>query len=671
MAVSPTYPGVYIDELPSAVRTIIGVPTAVAAFVGPALRGSVDKAGHITSFADFERIYGGLSGTSLMSYAVFHYYLMGGAEAEIVRVASKTAPATVDLGNGVKLDVKPPGKEGNQVRARVDLPNAADPTVYSIVIHPGSGANEAIANIKAGADANAPESLQSKLAGSQHVELAEDAVTDQAPAASPAVAGGADPFADPPAGQPAPFIQASGGVDGAVWATLDLGGSVKLAAKYPGAWGSSLRARVDYDTRQADPTDGGELYNLTVRDMGTGAEETFRNIVASAASPHRLDKALDSSQLITPAKDTDLTKRPKANKSVPDGQDPFQPEPAAPAGGGGAAAPAGGGGAAAPAAPDPAQMRFTQAVGGTDGDPPGESDFAGSEKDKTGIYALLDTDIFNILCIPPIDRDAVWGGVLSQALQLCVRRRAMLIVDPPADWQTVDDAVAGARRSAKALPISGPDTANAVVYFPRITLLDANGQSATWPPCGAIAGVWARTDGQRNVAKAPAGIDASLNGVTGLAVRLTDLENGRLNPLGVNCLRTFPVVGSVVWGARTLRGADLLADQWKYLPVRRTALFIEESLYRGTQWVVFEPNDEPLWAAIRLNVGAFMNSLFRQGMFQGRTPQEAYLVKCDKDNNPQNDIDKGIVNILVGFLPLKPAEFVLIHIQQLAGQIQV
>ena len=165
MAVSPTYPGVYIDELPSAVRTIIGVPTAVAAFVGPALRGPVDKARHITSFADFERIYGGLSDTSLMSYAVFHYYLMGGAEAEIVRVASTTAPAVLDLGNGVKLNVKPPGKQGRQVRARVEHPNAADPTVYSIVIHPASGANETIADVKAGADANAPESLQSKLAG--------------------------------------------------------------------------------------------------------------------------------------------------------------------------------------------------------------------------------------------------------------------------------------------------------------------------------------------------------------------------------------------------------------------------------------------------------------------------------------------------------------------------
>ncbi len=140
--------------------------------------------------------------------------------------------------------------------------------------------------------------------------------------------------------------------------------------------------------------------------------------------------------------------------------------------------------------------------------------------------------------------------------------------------------------------------------------------------------------------------------------------------MGLNCLRSFPVAGNVVWGARTLVGADLLASEWKYLAVRRTALFLEESLYRGTQWVVFEPNDEPLWAQIRLNVGAFMQNLFRQGAFQGSSPRNAYLVKCDRETTTQNDINLGVVNIVVGFAPLKPAEFVVIRIQQLAGQVQ-
>jgi phage tail sheath protein FI len=188
-------------------------------------------------------------------------------------------------------------------------------------------------------------------------------------------------------------------------------------------------------------------------------------------------------------------------------------------------------------------------------------------------------------------------------------------------------------------------------------------------PCGAVAGVFARTDAQRGVWKAPAGLAATLAGVPKLSVRLTDPEIGELNPLGVNCLRVAPAAGPVAWGARTLDGDDRLASEWKYIPVRRLALFIEESLYRGTQWVVFEPNDEPLWAQIRLNVGAFMRNLFRQGAFQGASPREAYFVKCDKESTTQNDINLGIVNIVVGFAPLKPAEFVILKIQQIAGEI--
>ena len=212
---------------------------------------------------------------------------------------------------------------------------------------------------------------------------------------------------------------------------------------------------------------------------------------------------------------------------------------------------------------------------------------------------------------------------------------------------------------------------NAALYFPRIQEADSlsQGQIDTFAPCGMIAGIMARTDVQRGVWKAPAGIDASLNGIAGLQVKLTNAENGQLNPLGINCLRTFPVIGSVVWGARTLRGADQLADDYKYVPVRRLALFLEESLYRGTQWVVFEPNGEPLWSQIRLNVGAFMHNLFVQGAFEGQSPSDAYFVKCDKNTTTQNDIDLGIVNIIVGFAPLKPAEFVILQIQQIAGDI--
>jgi phage tail sheath protein FI len=159
-------------------------------------------------------------------------------------------------------------------------------------------------------------------------------------------------------------------------------------------------------------------------------------------------------------------------------------------------------------------------------------------------------------------------------------------------------------------------------------------------------------------------------GAPKLSVDLSDQENGLLNPQGVNALRVKPGPSRVVWGARTRAGDDDLASPWKYIPVRRLANFIEESLYRGIQWVVFEPNDEPLWAAIRLNVGAFMHTLFRQGAFQGATPRDAYFVKCDEHTTTQNDIDRGVVNIIVGFRPLKPAEFVVLKLQQITGPIE-
>lgn len=209
-------------------------------------------------------------------------------------------------------------------------------------------------------------------------------------------------------------------------------------------------------------------------------------------------------------------------------------------------------------------------------------------------------------------------------------------------------------------------------FFPRIKIPNPlkNNLVEEFVPCGAIAGVFARTDAERGVWKAPAGIEATLSGVHELSYTLTDDENGNLNKQGINCIRTFPFIGNVIWGARTAEGGDSLASEWKYIPVRRLALYIEESLFRGSKWVVFEPNDEPLWAQIRLNFGAFMHNLFKQGAFMGKTPREAYFVKCDRETTTQNDIDRGIVNIIVGFAPLKPAEFVIIKIQQIAGEIQ-
>jgi phage tail sheath protein FI len=249
----------------------------------------------------------------------------------------------------------------------------------------------------------------------------------------------------------------------------------------------------------------------------------------------------------------------------------------------------------------------------------------------------------------------------------CKTKRAVLIADCD------PDATLTGLQNGPDPALLGSDSNYGAIYFPWVNVGDPlkNGRIRPFPPSGFVAGIYARTDAERGVWKAPAGIDASLNGgVTGVKTGLTDPENGRLNPHAINCIRQFREYGTVVWGARTLQGDDDIGSEWKYIPVRRTALFIEESLYRGLKWVVFEPNDEPLWSQIRLNVGAFMHELFRQHAFQGAMPKDAYFVKCDGETTTQNDINRGIVNVLVGFAPLKPAEFVIITIQQIAGAIQ-
>ena len=301
------------------------------------------------------------------------------------------------------------------------------------------------------------------------------------------------------------------------------------------------------------------------------------------------------------------------------------------------------------------------AVPGDDGTPPDANGLKGSRNSKSGLYALEDVDLFNLLCLP----DVTDTSVLSEALSYAAERRAFLLMDFPSEKDRVEEA-------KQWLADNGTlRHKNAAIYYPRIHAPDPleDNRIRAFPTCGAMAGLYARIDAARGVWKAPAGTEAVLRGVQKLDYTLTDQENGALNGLAINCLRYFPGYGPVAWGGRTLEGSDALTSEWKYIPVRRTALYIEESLFRGTQWVVFEPNGEALWAQIRLNVGAFMHTLFRQGAFAGKTPAEAYFVKCDRETTTQDDTNRGVVNIVVGFAPLKPAEFVIIKLQQMAGQI--
>jgi uncharacterized protein len=558
MPVAPTYPGVYIEEIPSGVRTITGVATSITAFVGRASRGPTNDPTTIFSFGDFERNFGGLGTDYPMSYAVRDFYLNGGSQALIVRLTN--------------------------------LPVAAAPAVV--------------------------------------------------PPAPPAV----PPAAAPAAAKAAEITMPA--LKGAATTPADL----VLVAASAGSWGNSLEAWVDYNTSEVDPKNPPKppadkartLFSLTIAELDSAGnvtqQERFLNVAFDPANPRYLPRVLQQSSNLALVKSTTFT--------LPAAQ-AIDPKTKAPT-------------------PVPSDKS------GSDGPGLSSADLLGDQASKTGIYALEQADLFNLLCIPPDTRGgSTDSSVYQAAATYCHDRRAMLIVDAPNDWGADTADPAKAQKHLADLGVIGEDARNAALYFPRVIEQDPlrQGQLDTFVPCGIIAGVMARTDVDRGVWKAPAGIDATLNSISGVAINLTNDENGVLNPLGINCLRTFPVYGSIVWGARTMRGADVVADDYKYVPVRRLALYLEESLYRGTKWVVFEPNDEPLWAQIRLNVGAFMHDLFVKGAFQGQTPKDAYFVKCDKESTTQNDINLGIVNVVVGFAPLKPAEFVILKIQQIAGNI--
>jgi phage tail sheath protein FI len=524
MSVAVSYPGVYVEEISSGVRTITGVATSITAFVGRTRRGPADEPIRVQSFGEFERAFGGLWSESTLSYAVVQFFQNGGGDALVIRVANGGAASTASV-----------------------------------------------------------KSLKADPAG---------------PAAA---------------------------------AT----GALLLAAASIGKWGDSLWARIE--PVPGDATN--KVFNLNVLDNKSGASEQFLNLSTDPAATRFVTRILEQSSNLVRVNGAVPPTLVPGVVTDPDGSKPpiLDPKLSQPFG------------------------------GGNDGNAVTDAAIsnAGLEGAKKGIWALEKADLFNLLCIPPLEADTdINLQTRDAAAKYCKKRRALFIVDPLVAWDSHPDAISGvaglmARSSYAAL------------FFPFIRAPDPelNGQIGVFAPCGAVAGIFARTDAARGVWKAPAGLEATISGAAGLTVKLTDGENGQLNPIAVNCLRSFPNFGTVVWGSRTLDGSDQLASEWKYIPVRRLALFIEESLYRGTQWIVFEPNDEPLWAQIRLNIGAFMHNLFRQGAFQGKTPNEAYFVKCDKDTTTQNDINLGIVNIVVGFAPLKPAEFVIIKIQQIAGEI--
>jgi phage tail sheath protein FI len=658
MPVTPTYPGVYLEELPSAVRTIVGIGTSTTAFVGYTARGLDNRPTRIFGFADFERAFGGLDKQSLTSYCVSQYFDNGGTDAIVVRVpkigavaASVTANnAAAAPTNELVITALSSGTWANELIVDVDheVP-AGDNRAYNLTItDPLTGAVERFPNVTN--DATRPNfvtAIVNDLAsGSKLVSVAVPAGNTTRPGATGTIGGALD------------LTNPLGLAGRVVNVTIELSGTESVGP---------LAVTV-LDTGEAEPRSVSGLCALLERKINAAIPATRPGIgvrCTPAGNSIRVQANID--QLRDGRVDAPVRiAAPAANSGL--GLLRFD--------------------AAGIRANNVSHYLLgvgrvvnAQAVvtAGTDGTAlPGATQIVGNAATFTGIFALEKVDLFNILCLPDLTRGtdgapntpALDAGqvttVLTAALTLCARRRAILLVDPPANV---------ANRDAALDWISGdltPTTSYAAAYFPRVRIADPLDEFRlrSIPPCGAVAGMMARIDAQRGVWKAPAGTEASVRGVMQLEYALTDAENGMLNPLGLNCLRTKPVFGTIIWGARTLEGADVSASQWKYVPVRRLAFMIEESLLRGTEWAVFEPNDTGLWAQLRLNVQSFMHGLFRQGAFQGSRPSEAYLVRCDAQTTTQDDIDRGVVNILVGFAPLKPAEFVIIRIQQLAGESQ-
>jgi phage tail sheath protein FI len=810
-----SYPGVYIEELPSAVHPITGVATAIGAFIGYTARGIDNRAEQIFSFGDYERLFGGLASDSELSYAVQQFFNNGGNQAYVVRTPRAGAKGAAVAFGSMTFTALSSGTWANgQLTIDVDFIGLAQPVVGSFAINIGATAVNGTGTFFTTAlkpnqwlvFASDPSQTPCQIASIQNdTGLTLNAAT---PYPGPTTASTTavlivDPLAfnltinnlldgtietfanvslnnalqnyvvnvvnDPDNGSQLVGVQVAGapttappasGIIGTALTiskiTNTLGGSTALAGSVTVTKGSTgvIGAGTSFTTAlkvgqwlvfASDPT--ATLYqintitgnaNLTLTSKFTGTTTAGTTATISTTIPpndcgvtfnvsfpttlpplpiavkvfaknvplplsvaglaSQLQKALNAAlsvqmagasvqcsvsgvgsgqairvnALLPQVPDAVITiTAPPGTSSLTDASGVLGLNP--PANGN----PAGSGNVAHyTLGTNHVWAQQTSSQPGSDGTGlPGSNELIGDPGTFTGIYALEKVDLFNLVCIPDATRAASGNpsaldpavdpnAIYAAAVALCDNRRAFLIVDCPPFVNSVAKAVDWITTGLTV------KDANAAAFFPRVRLPDQlnNFQLRTFAPCGVVAGLYSRIDTKRGVFKAPAGTEATLSAVQALVYNLTDPENGALNPLGLNCFRTFPVYGFVLWGARTLLGADSDANQWKYVPVRRVALFLEESLYRGTQWVVFEPNDEPLWSAIRLNVGSFMQNLFRKGYFQGQTPAQAYFVKCDGETTTQTDIDLGIVNIVVGFAPLKPAEFVVIQIQQITNQ---
>jgi phage tail sheath protein FI len=778
-----SFPGVYIVEKPSGARTITGVATSIAMFVGMASSGPIRKPTRILSFAEYERTFSSDTSLGEMTTQVHQFFLNGGQQAFIMRIANGDAPAKITLqtvaGTSVlTLTAKSPGTQGNQLRARIDYDTPSPESSFNVTLYRevfDEGGNplvedeELIANVSM--DAAAPRFVKTVM--DQEATLASADIVGS-PAVNTSFSASARIFVDDPAANAAILaaVNAVGGtgrlrvkigtaffdatvsaaaatiaglqtainaVAGANAVTVSrLGGALAslvispgsasvgkdvtilpasnldIAAKLTlgagsggievGRYANARPAPTGYVSTLGATAPAAPALPLTaiipaLQSFAGQAKANVTQVSVTGTATFTAGSITFSGSGATMAVEDTATEPSHFNvkkrlvtiaAAINAATTQWRAEvhgyrlallPAfdgASAGTGHVLASSGGGGynmnsdlfAPAPATvSNVAAYSLGSGTGGTQTSPvPGADGGSPTPGDYSAAYDIIrsQVDLFNILVLPktaadPNARTALW----PEASTFCNERRAFLVIDASADSDTIDEIVT----EVSALR-AGLVKDHSALYWPRIQVVQDDVRTFV-DPSGSIAGVMARIDASRGVWKAPAGLDSDVRGALAVSVPMSDPENGVINPLAVNAIRAFPN-GIVSWGARTMDGFDNSGNtDFKYVPVRRFELFIEESLVRGLKFAVFEPNGEDLWAQIRGAANGFMNGLFRQGAFAGRKASDSFFVKVDSETTTQTDINNGIVNVVVGFAPLKPAEFVVITIQQQAGQVSV
>jgi phage tail sheath protein FI len=636
-----TYPGVYVQEISSGVQPISIASTSTAAFVGLAQMGP-DAPLRVTNWTEYQRYYGGIIKDSFLAQSVFQFFNNGGRQCYIVRVTRPdAATASVTVQNrasaavaGWTFSAKNKGDWGNFLYLQIENSSIDPGNGFKLSVRRQLDPAVVPANFKdttplevfdnLSVDPNDPDYVVNVLA--QNSNLIDATIL----AANISVQRGIH------RGGPAPTLPLTA-ANGSFMINIDNDGfqvvtlpAAAVTSTVLADVATAIQTAVAALTKKKASTPAAAFTSFTCTvDAGllvlqSGTTSATSSVAVQAAGNNNATGFLKLGTGNGGVSEDGIAVRRPANVDI------IQ---------------IGDNAVAAPVTAAALGLDGTQTI---------------SETSYSDAFPRLDTVTdFSLLAVPGQGTTAM----ADLGMGYCANRPlqdVFFIGETNRDDDTASEAAAFRNKLTTA-------NSYGAIYFPWVKALDPTGvsqQPVLLPPSGYVAGLYARIDATRGVWKAPAGAEASLNGVVGLLTELSDTQHGNLNPIGVNVIRRFPGTGIVSFGARTISSAP----EWKYIPIRRTAILLRVSIYYGIQWAVFEPNDESLWSQLRLNISAFMTTLFRQGAFQGSTTSQAFFVKCDSETTTQADIDLGVVNILVGFAPLKPAEFVVVKISQKAGQ---